>query len=88
MAGMTTMQGCLKYAHGHFHLTDAQGTKHPLKGDIDMLKPHIGHEVELTGKPSVKTTSTTMEGSASTATLHPVFAVESVKHIADKCPAK
>lgn len=88
MSGPTTLQGCLTYAHGKFSLTDSSGTKHPLRGKVDNLKPHVGHEIEVTGMPSTRTKSTTVQGSASSATVISVFQVESFKHVADTCTAK
>jgi len=83
----TTIQGCLQYTNRHYVLTDSSGTQHRLSGYANKLKPHVGHEVEITGTEGVHTTSTTMEGGASSAHMVPDFKVSSVKHISDTCKA-
>ena len=83
----TTLQGCLQYNHRHYVLTDSSGTAHQLAGSLSKLKPHVGHEVEVTGSEAVHTRSTTQEGAASSAHMTPVFTVTAVKHIADSCTA-
>jgi hypothetical protein len=80
-----TIQGCLSNASGHYYLTDSAGTRYFLSGYANRLKGHIGHEVAITGVDSVKTTSTTQQGAASTAHQQHVFRVQSIKHIADTC---
>ena len=62
----STIQGCLSSASGHYYLTDSSGTKYALSGYANKLKDHVGHEVAITGTDSVKTTSTTQQGAAST----------------------
>jgi len=52
-ASPTTVQGCLQYNHRHYVLTETNGTSHELHGKSSMLKPHIGHEVEVTGTEAV-----------------------------------
>ena len=86
-AGETTIQGCLSNSSGQYWLTDSSGTKTQLSSHANVLKNHIGHEVAITGMPGVKTTGTTVQGSASTAKQQPVFKVKSVKHVADTCKA-
>ena len=83
----TTIQGCLQYNHRHYVLMDTAGKSHQLSGSLSKLKPHIGHEVELTGTEAVHTTGTTQDGAASSAHMTPVFQVSSIKHIADTCTA-
>jgi hypothetical protein len=84
---MTTIQGCLSYAKHHYVLTESNGTTHELSGYANKLKEHVGHEIEVTGTPGVRTEGTTMEGAASTAKHMPDFKVSSIKHIADTCKA-
>jgi hypothetical protein len=84
-ASPTTVQGCLQYNHRHYVLTDSSGTSHELYGKSSMLKPHVGHEVEVTGTEDVHTTGTTQEGAASSAHMAPILRVTSVKHLADSC---
>ncbi len=84
-SGLTTIQGCLAYTNGHYRLTEANGTKHQLQSQANQLAKHVGHEVELTGKPAVRTVGTTQEGAASSVKEEQVFKVSSVKHVADTC---
>ena len=83
----TTIQGCLQFTKGHYFLTDSSGTAHQLSGYANKLKGHVGHTVEITGKPGVRTIGTTVQGAASTATEQHVFKVMDVKHVADTCQA-
>ncbi len=80
-----TIQGCLQYTGHQYKLTESNGTAHELSGAATKLKPHVGHEIEVTGTEGTKTTSTTMQGGASSAKEHPVFHVTSVKHLAETC---
>lgn len=80
-----TIQGCLQIDNGEYTLTDSTGTVHRIAGSGKKLKPHVGHEVELTGKPSWRTLDTTLAGGASSAKTQYVFDVKSVKPIADNC---
>ena len=81
----TTIKGCLQYVRRHYVLTDSSGTQHLLTGHANRLKPHVGHEIEVTGTEGVRTTSTTVDGAASTVHQAPDFKVSSIKHIADTC---
>jgi hypothetical protein len=87
-ASDTTIEGCLQSANGHYTLTEKNGTVHRLSGYANKLSHHVGHEVKITGKPSVKTTDTTSWGTASSAVEQPVFDVSTVTHVADTCQAK
>lgn len=84
----STIQGCLSSASSRYYLTDSSGTKYELSGYANKLKNHVGHEVAITGVDSVKTTSTTQQGAASTAHQRHVFRVTAIKHIADTCTTK
>lgn len=81
----TTITGCLSYAQQHYVLTDSSGTAHRLSGHANRLKPHVGHEVEITGKEGTHTVGLTEQGVASSAAEIPVFVVSTVKHVADTC---
>lgn len=84
-SNLTTIQGCLKIARGQYELTESDGTLHLLSGAARKLGPHVGHEVELTGKPGTRTEDTTIAGAGSSANEFAVFEVKSVKQIADTC---
>ncbi len=79
------MDGCLSSVSGEYFLIDNSGTKHELSGSTNKLKGQIGHEVQITGKPSTKTMESTSYGAASSAEVVPVFEVKSVKRLADTC---
>ncbi len=87
MSGMTTVKGCLQYQSQHYYLTESNGMQHLLTGYANKLKPHVGHEIEVTGTEGTKTTSTTQQGAASTAHQAPDIKVSSIKHIAETCTA-
>jgi len=81
----TTIEGCLSTSTGHYYLTDTTGKKYFLSGYANKLKDHVGHEIKVTGMLGLKTTGTTQQGAASTATEKEVFKVKSVEHVADTC---
>ena len=84
-SGPTTIQGCLQYTNGHYRLTEDNGTSHQLQSEANKLKSHVGHEVQITGKTTIRTVDTTVQGSESSAKEEKVFKVTSVKHVADTC---
>jgi hypothetical protein len=84
-SGPTSVQGCLTLSRGQYFLTESDGTLHMLSGAANKLGPHVGHTVELTGKPGTRTEDTTSAGVASAANEYPVFEVKTVTHVADTC---
>ena len=82
---LETIEGCLQRSEGQYTLLDNTNTIHHLTGGASKLNPHIGHQVEITGKPGVRTLDTTAQGTASTAVVQPIFEVKAVKQIADTC---
>jgi hypothetical protein len=82
--GLTTLEGCLQYANGVYSLIE-NGTEHRLAGKTKELKAHVGHEIEVTGKPSSRTLGDTPPGGASSGIQQYVFEVKSVKHVANLC---
>ncbi|MGZ3584589.1 MAG: hypothetical protein ACXVCT_17750 [Ktedonobacterales bacterium] len=84
-SNLETIEGCLQSSEGQYSLIDDTNTIHHLVGGAARLKPHVGHQVEITGKPGVRTIGTTPLGAASSAVVQPIFEVKSVKHIADTC---
>lgn len=87
-SGATTIEGCLQSSGGSYTLTEADGTKVTLSSHANQMIKHVGHQVQITGKPAVKTIGTTEQGGPSTAHQVPVFRVQSIKHVADTCTAK
>ena len=82
---LTTIEGCLRHSEGQYTLIDDTNTIHHLVGGAKLLTHHIGHEVEITGKPGWRTLDTTPQGGASGAVTQATIEVKSVKHIADTC---
>ena len=80
-----TIEGCLQTDSGEYTLTDNTGTVHRLAGAGKKLKPQVGHQVELTGKPTWRSLDATVAGGASNVKTQYVFEVKSVKQIADAC---
>ena len=81
----TTIDGCLRSSSGHYTVTDKDGAVHDLTGNTARLSHYVGHEVEITGKPTVITLDTTMIHAASTAEELPALEVESAKQLSNKC---
>ena len=82
---LTTIEGCLQHSEGQYTLIDDTNTIHHLTGGAKLLTHHIGHQVEITGKPGWRTLDTTPQGGASGAVTQATIEVKSVKHIADTC---
>ena len=80
-----TLRGCLQSSGGEYTVTDNTGTVHQLQGNTARLSPYVGRQVEISGKPGLKTTDTTEKGIASSAIEEPALTVEGVKQIADAC---
>ncbi len=82
---LITIEGCLQTSQGQYMLTETSGNVHRLTGADNKLKHHIGHEVEITGKQTIRTIDTSQQGIAASAAEQEVIEVKSVKHIADMC---
>ncbi len=82
---LDTVEGCLQSSKGQYTLIDDTNTIHHLAGGAAKLKPLVGCEVEVTGKPGVRNLDTTTAGLASSVVVQPVIEVKSVKRIADTC---
>ena len=82
---LETIEGCLQRSAGQYTLIDDTNTIHHLVGGAKLLARHIGHQVEITGKPGVRTLDATPQGGASGAVVQATIEVKGVKHIADTC---
>ena len=82
--GPATIRGCLQRIEGHYVLVDETNTAKRLS-DSSKLKQLVGHEVELTGTPRIRTIDTSQPGIASSAIEQPYFEVKTVQDIAAKC---
>lgn len=81
----TTVQGCLSSSGGHYTVTDKHGKVSRLTGSTAKLSHFVGHEVEITGKPTVITLDTTMTQTASSAEELPALQVEHAKLLSKTC---
>jgi hypothetical protein len=84
---LTTMEGCLQSSNGQYTLIDDTNTSHILTGALRKLSSQVGHQVEVAGKPGIRTVDSTLAGAGSSAVEQPVFEVKSVKFIAAACKA-
>ena len=82
---LETISGCLQSSDSQYSLIDDTETIHHLVGGASKLKPLVGHQVEITGKPGVRTVDATPLGGASAAVSQPIFEVKGVKDIAATC---
>ncbi len=80
-----TIDGCLRSSGGHYTITDKDGTIHHLTGNTARLSRYVGHEVEVSGKPTVITLDTTVKNAASTVEELPALEVKSAKEISKAC---
>ena len=80
-----TVQGCLQSSMGQYNLVYSNGAVDVLTGAAKKLRPLVGHEVEVTGKPGFRTSDSTPVGGASSVKQEAVFEVKTVKQIADTC---
>jgi len=83
--GMSTLEGCLEYDNGIYSLLGNDGVKYRLAASSKLLKGHVGHEVELTGKPSSRTQDNTPPSGASSVVQYYVFEVKSLRHVSLNC---
>ena len=82
-----TVHGCLQNSSLRYSVVGQDGTVYNLTGSTARLSPYVGHEVEITGKPTVKSIDTTNEHSASTVEEIPALDVKTVKELSKTCNA-
>ncbi len=82
-----TVQGCLQNRSIRYFVAGQDGTVYNLTGRTNILRDYIGHEVEITGKPTVRSFSTTEKDMASTVEEIPALDVKGVKELAKTCSA-
>lgn len=82
-----TIGGCLRNSNLHYTVVGSDGTVYNLTGNTARLSHYVGHEVEITGKPTVKSLDTTMKNAASTVEELPALDVKSVKELSKTCNA-
>jgi hypothetical protein len=81
----TTLQGCLHIDSSQYILTEPNGTSHLLSGAARQLGRVVRHEVELAGKPGIRTSDATTVGGGSSVTEYVVFEVKTVKDLGAEC---
>jgi len=82
-----TVQGCLRNSSTHYFVVASDGTAARLTGNTARLSHYVGHQVEVTGKPTVITLDTTVSKAASTVEELPALDVKSVRELAATCSA-
>ncbi len=80
-----TVQGCLQNSSTHYFVTRPDGTVTRLTGNTAWLSRYVGHEMEVSGKPTVITLDTTEIHAASTAWELPALDVKNAKELAKTC---
>ena len=78
------LEGCLKFADGHYRLTDSTGTVYQLSNEANKLTHYVGQEIKVTGMMGIRSVDTTTQGTESRQ-KQAVFKVKTVTHIADTC---
>lgn len=80
-----TLDGCLQREGFQYTLVDQAGKTHRLTGKTDKLGHMAGHQVEVTGQPTIKTVDTTEQFAASSVVEIPEFEVKTSKLISKTC---
>ena len=81
------IRGCLERSGFYYAVVSRDGTAYDLTGSTNHLIHDVGHEVEITGKPTVISVSTTMIRAASTVEEFPALEVRTVKELSRTCNA-
>ena len=79
------IEGCLERWGFYYKVIGPDGTVYNLTRCTTGLKQYVGHEVEITGKPTVISLDTTEIHAASTVEELPALAVKSVKELSSTC---
>ena len=80
-----TLSGCLVRWGFYYYVIGEDGSVYNLARCTTGLRRYVGHEVELTGKPTLITLNTTVVHAASTVKELPALEVESVKELSAVC---
>lgn len=81
----SVINGCLQRSGFQYTLIDTAGKSHLLIGNTGKLGHFTGHQVAITGQPTIKTIDTTEPQAASTAEEIPAFEVKTIKLISKTC---
>lgn len=82
-----TVQGCLRNSATQYYVVWRDGRVTRLTGSTARLSRYVGHEMEISGRPTVITLDTTMFRAASTVEELPALDVKSAKELARTCPS-
>jgi hypothetical protein len=81
------ISGCLERSGFYYAVISQDGTAYDLTGSTKGLLRYVGHEVEITGNPTVISIDTTQKDAASTVEENPALEVKTVKELAGTCGA-
>jgi len=82
------ISGCLVRSGFYYAVVSKDGgTAYDLTGSTTHLGHYVGHEVEVTGKPTVVSISTTMTRTASSVEEYPALEIKTVKELSGACNA-
>ena len=81
------ISGCLERSGFYYAVVGTDGTAYDLTGSTTRLSHYVGHEVEITGKPTVVSVSTTMIHAASSVEEYPALEIKTVKELSGACNA-
>ena len=81
------ISGCLERSGFYYAVVGKDGTAYDLTGSTTHLSQYVGHEVEITGKPTVVSVSTTMIHAASSVEEYPALEIKTVKELSGACNA-
>ena len=74
------IRGCLERSGFYYTVVGKDGTAYDLTGNTTHLSHYVGHEVEISGEPTVVSVSTTMIHAASTVEEYPALELKTVKN--------
>ncbi len=81
------ISGCLERSGFYYTVVGKDGTAYDLTGGTTHLSHYVGHEVEVTGRPTVVSISTTMIHAASSVEEYPALEIKTVKELSGACKA-
>lgn len=79
------VSGCLERSGFYYAVIGQDGTEYNLTGSTNGLLRYVGHEVEVSGNPTVISLDTTMKDTASSVEENPALEVKTVKELAGTC---
>ena len=84
-SGPSTIRGCLHASAGEYTITDDYGTVTAVTGNTAHLSRYVRHEVQITGKPTIRTLDTTVQNAASSVIEVPALEFKTVKLLGPTC---